>query len=549
MSSGLFLTFRFPAGRYHSTPWDRQVNEGLVEWPPSPWRLLRALISVWHAKAKDDLPSDVLHRLLEALGQTPPEWSLPPVTQAHTRHYLDTGSVSKNGMSSAKVFDNFLAIDRNERAIAHWPTLELDDELLNALDLLISQVNYLGRSESWVIIERIASADAPADFQPSVRPALPGQVLPMGMREVRQLRPLVGEELERWRDDSKAMMLRRQLEQKRNDYVNKGKNPDNAKLTAADKRKINNTIPENTYQVLIAETDTLQKDGWSQPPGTTYFAYHLPEPESWRPQRPRHTTLQEPPTFARFIVASQVPPRLTTAIYQTEKLHRTLVSYTNGHPLVSGHSQDQKPLKGHNHAYLFAEANDGVTDRITHLNVWIPGGIDAKIRQALDRVQRLWGKKGHDLQLVLIGVGHPEDFAGSNLQAGQSPLVTTTAHTWRSLTPFVGTRHPKYRKSGSPRLNDHGEVKGGPADDLRRLLAIKDYPPIAELRPLDTLSLNGRSTRWLEFADHRPKGGGRRGPVAPTGFEITFTDPVAGPLLAGYGAHYGLGLFTPLIDK
>lgn len=549
MSSGLFLTFRFPAGRYHSTPWDRQVNEGLVEWPPSPWRLLRAFISVWHAKAKDDIPQGVLHRLLEALGQKPPQWSLPPVTQAHTRHYLDTGSVSSSGMSSTKVFDNFLAIDRADRAIAHWPNLELASDLLGALDLLISQVNYLGRSESWVVIERLDSTAAPADFQPSAQPALPGQVLPMGMREVRQLRPLTGEELQSWRDTSESMMLRRRLEQKREEYRNKGKDPDDAKLTAADKRNIKATIPENTYQVLIAETDALQKDGWSQPPGTVYFTYHLPEPESWRPQRPRQSGTSKPPTFARFIVASQVPPRLTTTIYQTDKLHQTLVKYTNDHPLITGCSKDEEPLQGHNHAYLFAEANDGVTDRITHLNVWIPDGIDPEIRQALDRVQRLWGKGGHDLQLVLIGVGQPEDFAGSNLRAGQSPLVATSARTWRSLTPFVGTRHPKVRKSGSPRLNEHGEVKGGPADDLRRILAINDYPPIADLRPIDVLPLNGRTIRWLEFADHRPKGGGRRGPVSPAGFEITFTEPVSGPILAGYGAHYGLGLFTPLLDE
>ena len=39
------IAIRFPLGRYHATPWDRSVNEGAVEWPPSPWRLLRALVA------------------------------------------------------------------------------------------------------------------------------------------------------------------------------------------------------------------------------------------------------------------------------------------------------------------------------------------------------------------------------------------------------------------------------------------------------------------------------------------------------------------------
>ena|GEM_PF-6598726 len=43
----LALAFTFPGGRYHATLWNRHVNE---EWPPSPWRILRALIAVWHRK-------------------------------------------------------------------------------------------------------------------------------------------------------------------------------------------------------------------------------------------------------------------------------------------------------------------------------------------------------------------------------------------------------------------------------------------------------------------------------------------------------------------
>ncbi len=37
----VIIKLTFPAGRYHATPWGRHVNEGVAEWPPSPWRLLR----------------------------------------------------------------------------------------------------------------------------------------------------------------------------------------------------------------------------------------------------------------------------------------------------------------------------------------------------------------------------------------------------------------------------------------------------------------------------------------------------------------------------
>ena len=41
------LHFYFPFGRYHATPWDRAANDGSVEWPPAPWRILRTLYVVW----------------------------------------------------------------------------------------------------------------------------------------------------------------------------------------------------------------------------------------------------------------------------------------------------------------------------------------------------------------------------------------------------------------------------------------------------------------------------------------------------------------------
>ncbi len=32
------IAIQFSAGRFHATPWGHHVNEGLPEWPPSPWR-------------------------------------------------------------------------------------------------------------------------------------------------------------------------------------------------------------------------------------------------------------------------------------------------------------------------------------------------------------------------------------------------------------------------------------------------------------------------------------------------------------------------------
>src|SRR5947208_16374451 len=80
------LRLLFPAGRYHATPWGRHVNEGVPEWPPSPWRLLRALIAVWR-RTCPDLSEAQVRRVLESL-LGPPCFRLPASRPAHTRHYM-----------------------------------------------------------------------------------------------------------------------------------------------------------------------------------------------------------------------------------------------------------------------------------------------------------------------------------------------------------------------------------------------------------------------------------------------------------------------------
>ena len=82
------LDFRFPAGRYHATPWGRNVNEADVAWPPEPWRLLRALIAAWWRKGDRARWSEAdLARLIDTLAETLPEYSLPAgAIHAHTRH-------------------------------------------------------------------------------------------------------------------------------------------------------------------------------------------------------------------------------------------------------------------------------------------------------------------------------------------------------------------------------------------------------------------------------------------------------------------------------
>ena len=66
----LRVSISFPLGRYHATPGDRHVNEGAIEWPPSPWRLVRALVAVWHDRCPE-LSEEAVLEVLNVVGDHP----------------------------------------------------------------------------------------------------------------------------------------------------------------------------------------------------------------------------------------------------------------------------------------------------------------------------------------------------------------------------------------------------------------------------------------------------------------------------------------------
>ncbi len=141
------IRLRFPASRYHATPWGRHVNEGVAEWPPSPYRLLRGLYDVWKRKCAD-LPEPAVESVLSALAASEPRFVLPSAIASHTRSYLSSNS--EDPTDKNLVFDAFLALDRSAVCCISWPELQLDEGQRATLGVLLRNLNYLGRSESWV---------------------------------------------------------------------------------------------------------------------------------------------------------------------------------------------------------------------------------------------------------------------------------------------------------------------------------------------------------------------------------------------------------------
>jgi CRISPR-associated protein Csb2 len=145
------IAIRFLAGKFHATPWNHQVNEGIVEWPPSPWRVLRALVAAAY-QSRNPPSREALCNLVTKLSQSLPCYVLPPCQAAHTRHFMP---VWKEGQATTtKVFDTFLALgdgalSESAQVIVSWLDVQLVQNEIELLQQLCRQINYFGRAESW----------------------------------------------------------------------------------------------------------------------------------------------------------------------------------------------------------------------------------------------------------------------------------------------------------------------------------------------------------------------------------------------------------------
>jgi CRISPR-associated protein Csb2 len=158
------LAIRFAARRYHATPWGVHVNEAAVEWPPSPWRLLRALASSWYRTAPE-LSREQVVEVLDALA-APPRYQLAPAVPAHTRHYMPDRDHRRDvRLSQNLVFDTFLRLTGDEPVTVAWDA-ELPDAALSVLSRLAAGVTYLGRSESWCDVELVRGELGDLDVGP-----------------------------------------------------------------------------------------------------------------------------------------------------------------------------------------------------------------------------------------------------------------------------------------------------------------------------------------------------------------------------------------------
>ena len=487
------IAIRFPLGRYHATPWDRSVNEGAAEWPPSPWRLLRALIATWYTRWPD-LPAEAFDTLLGALGD-PPSYLTPPARPGHTRHYMP-GLDHKSGLPDARkqrpkaekndpsgrdlIFDPFLSV-RAQAQSGRNPTNCWSGGMRTSmprsgsvLAKLVELLPYLGRADS--VCEARLLDDDPVPDETWWRPGAEGD------RTTRLLAPA--------RPVSRAAL----------------------EVTTVQVRKMRRT----------------------QPPGTVWVSYAAAGEEAVRRER---RPAVRPVDAVRLAVMSRAPAKLTHGILLADAAHAAAARKFPDD--VSRHIVGYRgAATDHQHAHWVPLPDPaGPADRVQTLLVYVPYGLTADEVSRLIGIRHISGRVG-----VTDGNGSGYEFrdlpavdlllhaAGPVRQV--APELCGPARRWRSLTPYLPVRHwHRNRETLAEFL----------ATDVNAELSYRD-PSANRVRASPDLR---RPETWARgFRRYRMKehlGKARCG----LGLVLEFPEAVPGPLLLGQLSHFGYGAFVP----
>lgn len=489
------LRQRFTMGRFHATPWRANpFADPHGEWPPSPWRLARAVIARWHQLRREEPGHEEseLDALVRALATSRVGFYLPRtasrgsgVRQYHPAEFKKVPPEKKQpGLKTHNrtLFpDNWWSLPEDDPVYWFLDGADWTDALLRTLDSCLDRTTYFGRAESLVEMDRV---------QPHAN--LVANV------EIREDRVSGAVPVLAW-------------------------------------------TPETTRTQLEAGTDDKSVRGVTLPPGARWLFARRPPPAP-RIERPRPSIARAPVKLLQFAIGCAVEPPVSAVVRLTScfrgRAIRAIAARLSGSsgatwrtvdPAIreklsglAGKDFEGHPLLGHRHAAYVVWWED---ERPSRLLAWrqdpfSPDEQSALLKAAEWDLPWSYGNTRWVARLVPLdrAVGAPPGFDGRR------------AVRWETVTPYVPPRHVFGR---------NGKIKPGESieEQIQRDLAARGLP--------DRAALDVHGSSWV--AVHVPRRA-TQAEVTRRGYRLTlqFDEPVPGPLLLGHSSSFGLGLFKPI---
>lgn len=497
------------SGRYHAHPWGQaQHAMGGPEWPPSPWRLLRAIAACWFDAAEPPCSAEVRDGILNALGRAgaPRIW-VPKASFSEIPFYQPVTVAKPKGREiNARVlhYDHFVVLAAPDVYFAF--DTDLTEEQRTVLSRLLSRARYFGRAES----------------RASAGLAEPDQQKPDGYFEATPSGHSGGTPKVRWNVlVTTPEFSAPDLWQVREPSRAKGKaGPRSGALTR------DTEAPPHFVEALISAKKPI-------PDGTRWLEYKLPQ-SAIVPQLPKRRISRAsspvvPAAEIHFRLFRRVPiPLLQIVLLARDFRDQAVRRYsqaTGSHSvLLSGREEDGSVARGHRHAYYLPRPTRSSAGFLDLLVVVLPGGelgVDQEVLDAVLGITRLLRRDPYPVLVV------PEEV--------RAAPTTSSSATWRSLTPFLPPLQHRPRRDRTDPVQQmvravEESVERTPAQTS--LMDRQVVPVLSHLYDASTSSARAsrhRITRRAGFV-----------------FQIEFSEPVQIPPGIGADAHFGLGQFEPV---
>lgn len=506
----LIIEHRFPLGRFHATRWKQNpFGDPDEEWPPSPWRLLRALAARWFQYVRETGDADEHKRdeLLGKLASFLPEFVLPPSTWRGPaiKQYQPTGVEWTDKSKSAAAYkkpqttlveDHYRVVPPDEPIYWLWEQFDLTESQTELLDHLLERALYFGRAESFCRLRRVEHLPDGATAN--------SHLTERGTEAATQvLAPIPGHEL-------------------------------------------------NIETLLAATDDKAHLKGRPVPPGTTWYYAELPSRPNMRSPTIHGSHYSEGLSCVQFAVGGRVYPPLRRWVKITDRfrgrvirvLARKIAPGSEGRydrltpeqkgrlALICGKDGQGRPLRGHRHAFFLLWPDEhGLPTRLVvwRTNPFTEEEVGALLRASEHSLS--WENSTPEWRVRLV----PLPFATPTPSG-----LLNASRVWQSITPFVPpAERRRFRRNGRERPGESTERI------LAKLLRDAGLPEPLNISVRD----EARESTWVSLHETRARRFSKadsRTPWVRPGFNlrVEFTTPVAGPLILGDSCHFGLGLFA-----
>ncbi len=365
----LILAVRFLSGQFQSTPWDEHVNGGGLEWPPSPWRVLRAIVTAGLSTRDPDWTR--LNALVHRFAQSPPIYHSPPVTIG--RWPRDSGPPARRGAAPV------VAVGGDHIIYLEWPDISLSSIERGWLESVLRRVGHLGAPQSRCAMRTL---DAVPQWGPDVTSLLPHS------KETGAIRLLAPR----------------------------------ADATLGDLTMTVDEIRGSHHRSRPAATQFVPYPRLAAVWGTSVA---LPMPAASRGSATNIAGVRFGLHGARLPEVAETAPVAEGFRAAAESLYGKLYNLATS-PVLSGH-EGPGIRRGHGHAHYLPLAESGDHRRIDRVLVWAPDGFTTADLTALAGITRVYFPK--HTRLAPLEVSVLDTWSAADVAAMHPPAdgwVTTT---------------------------------------------------------------------------------------------------------------------------